>query len=89
MPAKMRIAKITTSTGITMAATLVPWGAEINVTLLKSVKMITIRIYEKFNVVKFEHICSNYFLHLRTIRPLPHDNYVSVKCNLLENSELR
>ena len=35
----MKITNITISTGITIATTLVPWLAEINVTLLKSVKM--------------------------------------------------
>ena len=37
----MRIAKITTSTGITMAMTLVPLGAEIDVSRLEFIKIIT------------------------------------------------
>ena len=40
MPAKMRIAKITTSTGTSMAAKWVPSGAEMDVSRLEFIKML-------------------------------------------------
>ena len=53
MPAKMRITKIATSTGITMAAKWVPFGAEIYVSRLEFIitcETVVVRIYKITNL---------------------------------------